>query len=354
MINYKEIFKLKPFSLEQRKKNSWYFRNQKKLTLYHYNCCKEYANLSDKIFGNIKDVKCLEELPFVPVNLFKFFQLKSNGKNDFSKTLISSGTSGLKKSQIFLDKKTSLLQSRALSIIYSDILKKKLKIFFVDTPEVLNQKNIFSARIAAIKGFYQFVKEPEFILDKKLNLDFNKVLKFIKENVENEFIIFGFTSLIWNQLICNIKKHKIKVPNNKGIVIHGGGWKKLKDKSVSRNLFNSTVKKNIGIERVHNYYGMVEQTGSIFLECEKGFFHTSIFSEVLIRNKDMNICSYKQEGLIQVFSLLPISYPGHNILTEDVGILEGEDDCKCGRKGKYFSIIGRIPDTELRGCSDVN
>ena len=58
-------------------------------------------------------------------------------------------------------------------------------------------------------------------------------------------------------------------------------------------------------------------------------------------------------GLIQTLSLLPISYPGHNILTEDLGIIQGIDDCKCGKMGKYFTILGRVPNSELRGCSDV-
>ena len=52
-------------------------------------------------------------------------------------------------------------------------------------------------------------------------------------------------------------------------------------------------------------------------------------------------------------SLLPLSYPGHNLLTEDMGVIRGIDNCKCGIKGKYFSVIGRVPDSELRGCSDA-
>jgi len=61
----------------------------------------------------------------------------------------------------------------------------------------------------------------------------------------------------------------------------------------------------------------------------------------------------KQKGLIQLISLLPTSYPGHNILTEDIGEVIGEDDCKCGLKGKYFLVHGRAKEAELRGCSDV-
>jgi hypothetical protein len=52
-------------------------------------------------------------------------------------------------------------------------------------------------------------------------------------------------------------------------------------------------------------------------------------------------------------SLLPHSYPGHSILTEDIGKLVGVDTCPCGRKGKYFKIFGRIKNAEIRGCSDT-
>lgn len=98
---------------------------------------------------------------------------------------------------------------------------------------------------------------------------------------------------------------------------------------------------------------MVEQPGSIYIECEQGYFHTSVFSEILIRNNNLRLAKINEYGIIQTMSLLPISYPGQNILTEDVGKIEGNDNCKCGRKGKFFSIKGRLQGTELRGCSDV-
>nr|WP_282601556.1 hypothetical protein [Pantoea ananatis] len=41
------------------------------------------------------------------------------------------------------------------------------------------------------------------------------------------------------------------------------------------------------------------------------------------------------------------------MLTEDVGILLGEDDCSCGRMGKYFQVLGRLKNAEIRGCSDT-
>ena len=100
---------------------------------------------------------------------------------------------------------------------------------------------------------------------------------------------------------------------------------------------------------------MVEQVGGIYMDCEKGFFHSPNFSEVIIRSPtDWRQCKIGEEGLIQTISILPTSYPGNSILTEDIGIIHGIDDCECGRKGTYFSIKGRIPKAELRGCSDTH
>ena len=78
-----------------------------------------------------------------------------------------------------------------------------------------------------------------------------------------------------------------------------------------------------------------------------------IFSDILIRDKKFDTIKNRKKGLIQLLSLLPTSYPGHNILTEDIGEIVGEDNCKCGLKVKYFLVNGRAKEAEIRGCSDV-
>ena len=99
---------------------------------------------------------------------------------------------------------------------------------------------------------------------------------------------------------------------------------------------------------------MVEQTGSIFFESEKcNYFHTSIFSDVFIRDKEFNNIGFNKKGMLQLLSVLPTSYPGHNILTEDTGMILGEDNCKCGKKGKYFKVFDRLEKAEIRGCGDA-
>ena len=57
-------------------------------------------------------------------------------------------------------------------------------------------------------------------------------------------------------------------------------------------------------------------------------------------------------GFIQLLSLLPKSYPGHSILTEDMGEII-ENNCNLCFGKKKFLVHGRAEKSEIRGCSDV-
>jgi phenylacetate-coenzyme A ligase PaaK-like adenylate-forming protein len=352
MLDYKTLYNSDPFGLTIKKKDAWYLLNQKKLSLYHYRYSKDYRLISDNIFNSISNLKRISDLPYVHTSLFKNFNLTSK-KNQIISTFKSSGTTGSKKSRINLDPKTSLLQSKALKNIFSEIINKNTDIFFIEKKNFLNTKESMSAKGAAIKGFSQLAKNKYFLLDNNNKVKISILKNYVKKNKNKKFIIFGFTSLVWFNLIKEIKKKKIKLKKNQGILVHGGGWKKMYKLRVNNNKFKKKVKSLLGLKQVYNYYGMIEQTGSVFLECEKGYFHCSIFSDIFTRNSKLKLCKIKETGLIQILSLLPLSYPGHNILTEDIGIIKGIDNCKCGKKGKYFTVLGRVPDAELRGCSDV-
>ena len=130
-------------------------------------------------------------------------------------------------------------------------------------------------------------------------------------------------------------------------------WKETVCKEHGEEMIN-LLKEACGIEHIHDYYGMVEQTGCIYMECECGHLHASTFSDVITRRPlDFSECEIGEKGIIQVVSTIPESYPGHSLLTEDEGVILGIDDCPCGRKGKYFKINGRLKNAEIRGCSDT-
>lgn len=193
-----------------------------------------------------------------------------------------------------------------------------------------------------------------YALDENMELDIDGLKQFLRKHEEETIFLFGFTFMIWQHFYKKLVENGYRPDLSKGILVHGGGWKKLISESVTANQFKKSLKEVCGIEHVHDYYGMVEQTGVIFTECENGHLHCSNFSDVIIRNPlDWSVCDEKQKGIIEVVSVLPKSYPGHVLLTEDEGMVLGEDNCPCGRKGKYFKIVGRIKNAEIRGCSDT-
>ena len=349
------LLKIKPYSFDKISKTKYLESYFYELTQFHYKNCIQYKNMLDAIGYDCKDKCHYSEIPFLPVRLFKMFDLYSVPKGNIVKTMTSSGTSGQAVSKIFLDKKTALNQSKVLAKIVSTYLgSKRAPMVIIDSPSILKNRNMFSARGTGILGFSIFGTKKLYALDENMEFNLDDVLAFIKQNQDQKIFIFGFTFMIYQHFIKKLKEEKIKFDLSNAILIHGGGWKKLVNESVTSVEFRKMLNQLCGINSVYDYYGMVEQTGSIFMECEYGNMHTSIFSDIFIRRPyDFSMADVGERGIIQTLSILPTSYPGHSLLTEDEGILLGEDDCQCGRFGKYFKIIGRIKNAELRGCSDT-
>ena len=324
------------------------------LTQHHYSHCPQYSKILDTLSFEPTIKHTLEDIPFIPVRLFKDYELSSVEKSLIIKTMTSSGTTGQSVSRIFLDRSTAANQTRVLTKIASDFIgTKRLPMLIIDTSSVIKDRSLLSARGAGILGFSMFGRDVTYALDEDMQLDFTEVEAFCNKYKNENVLIFGFTYMVWEFFYKKLAELGKQITLENGILIHGGGWKKLSEQAVDNDTFKRLLKNVCRINRVCNYYGMVEQTGSIFMECENGYLHSSIFSDVIMRRTDFSVCDMHEAGLVQLVSLLPLSYPGHIILSEDIGEIIGEDDCSCGRLGKYFRVLGRIENTELRGCSDT-
>lgn len=355
MLDYSKILEIEPFSLSKNDKEVFLTKYLSDLTCYHYNNCQEYRKILDAIQFDLTNISSYYDIPFLPVRLFKEYELKSIVQENIKKTLTSSGTSGQQVSKIYLDKETSVNQTKALTkIVSSYIGKKRLPMIILDTSAILKNRSMFSARGAGILGFSIFAKDKFYALDEDMKLDIEGMKHFLEKHKGEDLFLFGFTFMIWKHFYKELLRTGYYPDLSKGILIHGGGWKKLITEAVSPERFKKNLNEVCGIQRVYDYYGMVEQTGTIYVECEYGHLHTPVFSDVIIRRpKDFSIADKGEEGLIQVVSVLAKSYPGHSLLTEDKGVILGIDDCPCGKKGKYFKINGRIKNAEIRGCSDT-
>lgn len=355
---FEDLLRMAPYSLDVAEKEQLLTERLFELTKLHKCNCPEYDRILVSIGFNETLIKSYKDLPFLPVRLFKELNLKSVPENDIVKTMTSSGTTGQAVSKIYLDRVTSSNQQKTMVKIVSEFTgSSRMPMVILDCPSVVKNRAMFTARGAGILGFSIFGAKKIYAFDDDMKLDVDGVKSFLEKFKGQKIFLFGFTFMIWQHFykeLLRLKEEGITFDLSNGILIHGGGWKKLVSEAVSRDEFHKRLKDSCGLEHIHDYYGMVEQTGCIYMECECGHLHASIFSDVITRRPiDFKECDIGEKGIIQVVSTIPESYPGHSLLTEDEGVVLGIDDCPCGRKGKYFKIDGRLKNAEIRGCSDT-
>jgi hypothetical protein len=300
--------------------------------------------------------EALHDIPFLPVRLFKSLKLQSVPDGEVFKVLTSSGTTSQQVSRIILDGPTSMLQTKALaSIITSFIGPKRLPMIIIDSASILKDRSLMSARGAGLVGLSNFGRDHFYALDSEMRLDVKGLKEYAERHAGEPILMFGFTFMVWQYFYQELRRLGEKLELRQALLIHSGGWKKLEDQAVTNGIFKSALQEQCGISRIHNFYGMVEQVGGIYMECEEGFFHAPNVADVLVRDpRDWSVLPPGDKGAIQTLSVLPRSYPGHSLLTEDIGALHGVDDCPCGRKGVRLKVYGRMPRAELRGCSDTH
>ena len=357
-MTFEDIINIPPFSLNKEEKEKLLTERLCDLTALHQERCPEYRNMLDAIGFNYKRINSYKDLPFLPVRLFKELDLKSIPQEEIVKTMTSSGTTGQAVSKIYLDRTTSANQQKTMVKIVSEFTgSSRMPMIIVDCPSVIKDRAQFSARGAGILGFSIFGSKKIYALDDDMKLNVEELRTFLETYKDQKILLFGFTFMIWQHFykeLVRLKEEGITFDLSNGILIHGGGWKKLISEAVSHDGFHKRLNDVCGLRHIHDYYGMVEQTGCIYMECECGHLHASNFSDVIIRRPlDFSEADIGENGIIQVVSTIPESYPGHSLLTEDEGMILGIDDCPCGRKGKYFKINGRLKNAEIRGCSDT-
>ena len=354
-MEFSEMILVPPYSFNREEKKEFLGARLRELTRRHMEACEEYRKIVSLLGIKCEEIMSQYDCPFLPVRIFKDREMKSISSDEIFKTMTSSGTTGQQVSRIFLDRNTASYQQKTLVKIVNEFTgRSRMPMLIIDSPSVVKDRRMFSARGAGILGFSIFASSKKYALNEDMSIDLEGIKEFLEQHRGERVLLFGFTFMIWQYFYKELAKMPRILDLSHGVLIHGGGWKKLAEESVETEKFKDELKRVCGISEVHDYYGMVEQTGCIYMECEQGHLHTSIFSDVITRRKeDFSVCDYGEEGIIQVVSAIPESYPGHSILTEDMGIVLGEDDCPCGRLGKYFRVTGRIKNAEIRGCSDT-
>jgi hypothetical protein len=304
----------------------------------------------------------LEDLPYLPVGAFKANPpLALVGPENIIRTLASSATTGQRPSRVVLDAPTSRRMVKGVAAIARDFIGPRRRPYLViDTAETLAGEGELGARAAAIQGLRSFATEVVCCLKRDASgqpqVDEARLSEFAAKWGKAEVLAYGFTYVIWQHLVAPLRARgiSVEIPNIR--VLHSGGWKRLQDQAVTREAFAAGVAAvfGCGAERVVDFYGMVENVGVIYPDCEYGHKHVPAFAAVIVRDPlTLRPVEEGQQGLVQVCSVLPTSYPGFLVLTDDIAEVIRYDGCACGRRGICFRFVKRVPQAEIRGCGNI-
>jgi phenylacetate-coenzyme A ligase PaaK-like adenylate-forming protein len=330
----------------------------------------EYACENSPQFANyvrhwpipVSAAKTISDLPYLPVSAFKANPpLSLVAPSEIKRTLSSSSTSGQIPSRVVLDSATSRRMTKGVIAIIRDFIGSARRPYLViDSKENLGGQSELGARGAAIQALGSFATEilPCLSADSagNLSLDFDKVLAFANRWKDASVLVYGFTYVIWTQFVQPLRERGIKVDIPDVQVLHSGGWKRLEQQSVTKDVFIQGVADIFGCQpnRVVDYYGMVENVGVVYPDCDHGYKHVPAFADVIIRDPlTLAPVERGRPGVVQVCSVLPTSFPGFLLLTDDMGEIVGDDGCACGRRGTHFRFLRRVPKVEMRGCGNL-
>ncbi len=341
------------FGLSQAQREARLLPVMRALTVHHREASVEYRRIVDAMFPTAGAIEDLSQVPFLPVGIFKQRRLRSVPAAEVFKTITSSGTTGQVPSSVDVDRITANRQTQALTRILRSVLGEgRRPMLIVDTEAVLAGADSRSARAAGVVGLMPMGRKHTFLLNAHMRPIKDRVARFLAEHDGVPLLIFGFTFMVWKYLFEVFRGHDLDL--SAATLLHSGGWKHLEDECVDNARFRSMLGEAFGLRDIVNFYGMAEQVGSVFVEGSDQLLHPSTFAEVIIRDPGtLEVQPDGSPGLVQVMSVVPTSYPGHSILTEDLGVIETVDDAAVGFGGKAFRVLGRIPKSELRGCSDT-
>ncbi len=306
----------------------------------------------------------IADLPYLPVSLLKTQSpLVLVEPQEIKKILTSSSTTGQMPSRIALDSPTARRMTKGVAAIIQDFLGTSRRPYLVvDVPDSVGHGLEMGARGAAIQSLKPFATEVTYCLRAGCNgdlaLERDKLLTFAKAHSDSSVLVYGFTYILWLYLVKPLMADRVNLGMPNVHILHSGGWKLLlQDEKVDKRTFSDRAAQVFGCSTDHviDFYGMIENVGIVYPDCAEGNKHVPVFGDVIVRDPlTLQPVAEGEEGIVQVCSVLPTSFPGHLLLTEDVAKVVTYDGCRCGRRGTSFRFVGRVPKSEIRGCGNIN
>jgi hypothetical protein len=290
-----------------------------------------YNRFAQALGKTPETVHSLDAIPFLPIEFFKSHRLQT-GIWESELVFESSGTTGLATSKHYLREAALYKKSfrKGFEYFYGPVQKYCVLGLLPSYLERQHSSLVYMADDMIrnsghpLSGFY---------------LDEHEKLASVLMELESKgqpTILIGVTF----GLLDFIENHQLELKHT--FVMETGGMKGRREELLRINLHRS-LGAGFGIEQVHSEYGMTELLSQAY-SLGDGVFQTPPWMKILLREEDDPLSIQFQKpcrGVVNVIDLANL-HSCSFIATDDAGRIL-EDD--------RFEILGRIDQSDIRGCS---
>ena len=323
------FFDLIKFEKKLFKSSSTYNFNQKAIEIFkfQYNNNSVYSQYCDLINVDVKSIREIKDIPFLPIQFFKNYTVSSYHKHTHS--FKSSGTGGkrsvhyIKDINIYIQSFTQCFEKNFGSINNT--------VFLGLLPSYIEQGN--SSLIYMVDYLIQKSnrKESGFYLN-----DYKKLYELILklEKSEKKIILIGVSYA----LLDFIENFSLNTENL--IIIETGGMKGRR-KEITREELHDKLKKGFNSNNIKSEYGMTELLSQAYSNTN-GIFKSPSWLKVLARdiNNPLSV-NLQGKGALNFIDLANINSCSF-IASDDIGEVY---------QNSSFKVLGRLSNSEIRGCN---
>ena len=309
---------------------------EKALETFHfqYNHNQVYKRFVDSLNCNHATISAIDQIPFLPISFFKSHKITAG---DFSPELIftSSGTTTSNNSQHFVKE----------ADVYEMSFINGFKLFYGNIQDYCILGLLPSYLEREGSSLVYMIEEMMKVSGHKLNgfhlYDHEILFKKLEhlERQRQKTLLIGVTYALLDFA------EKYPMPLKHTVVMETGGMKGRR-KEIVREEVHRHLKEAFSLDRVHSEYGMTELLSQAYAS-QDGIFRTPPWMKIIIREEDdpLTITSpTKKKSFLGAINIIDLAnyYSCSFIATDDIGKLNSAGS---------FEVLGRIDNSDIRGCS---
>ena len=273
-------------------------------------------------------VKNITEIPFMPIEFFKYHSIKTNDWQ-VQKVFESSGTTGVQTSRHFV-RHLGAYHSNTKEIFEKTFGALEQKIIIGLLPSYLERAN--SSLISMVDYFIKLSANDHsgFYLN-----EYDHLIKLLRTTKpQDDIYLFGVTFA----LLDLAEKYELDLSHV--TVIETGGMKGRREEIVKEELY-TVLKQRLNLKMIYTEYGMTELLSQAY--GKEGRMLLPDTMKVMIRdiNDPFNYLPNGRTGGINIIDLAN-EHSCSFIETKDLGRMN-EDNT--------FEILGRFDNADIRGCN---